>query len=333
MPNDTVVILIHGIRTAARWQSRVANIIEKETGAEVIPLKYGYFDLLRFWCPFGACRRGPVERLRKQIEGIREKNPKARLVVFAHSFGTYALSRILMDNPYFKFHRILLCGSIVPETYDWSRVENQILADDKRDAIINDCGTRDVWPVFAKSASWGYGASGTYGFGSFNVRDRFHPLTHSQFFEDAFVRRYWVPAVTGKPAEFSRGDKSAAASPGWFNLLHFPVRWGLVAAAGVAAVFAAAPLLSLGNRCVAGEEFRAGQCVESKGLKSKKELHALVSNLLVDINRTLDIKGGELFPAMDEYVFAPTPAKWLEVSGAAIRLLKHLEKGIADIGD
>jgi len=26
-------------------------------------------------------------------------------VVFAHSYGTYALSRVLLENPYFKFDR------------------------------------------------------------------------------------------------------------------------------------------------------------------------------------------------------------------------------------
>jgi len=70
--SNLIVVLIHGIRTRAFWQGRMASIIQRETGATVIPLKYGYLDLLRFWCPFSICRRGPIERLRKQIEGIRE---------------------------------------------------------------------------------------------------------------------------------------------------------------------------------------------------------------------------------------------------------------------
>jgi len=118
MSDQPVVILIHGIRTAAWWQNRVASMIESETSATVIPIKYGYFDLLRFWCPFGICRSGPVEKLRQQIEGIAKNYPDRPLIVFAHSYGTYALTRVILQNPYFRFDRIILCGSVVPATFD-----------------------------------------------------------------------------------------------------------------------------------------------------------------------------------------------------------------------
>lgn len=225
MSEDTVVILIHGIRTSAWWGPRVAATFERKTRATVIPLKYGYFDVLRFWCPFNICRVGPIERLRREIEGIREKYKESRLVVFAHSYGTYALSRILLNNPYFKFNRVILCGSIIPEDFDWRRVEDQIISTNKRDAIINECGLRDVWPVLAKAFSWGYGASGTYGFGAFNVRDRFHPNKHSDFFAPEFVDRYWVPIVAGSHVDFSDSDTKGEEAPGWFGFFRFPLPW------------------------------------------------------------------------------------------------------------
>jgi pimeloyl-ACP methyl ester carboxylesterase len=161
----TIVILIHSIRTAAWWQKRVAATITDELGATVIPLN-GYLDLFRFLCPFGFCRHGPIEKLRKQLQGIRDDYRDSRLIVFAHSYGTYALSQILLKNPRFTFDRVILCGSIIPDDFDWDRVQNQILSKDrdKRDAIINECGLRDPWPVFASSVSWGYGATGTFGF-------------------------------------------------------------------------------------------------------------------------------------------------------------------------
>jgi len=226
MSQNTVVILIHGIRTAAWWQNRVASILQTDANVTVIPLKYGFFDIFRFLCPFGVCRDGPIDRVRRELEGIREDYRDARLVVFAHSFGTYILSRILVENPYFKLNRIVLCGSIIPEDFNWGRVENQILAANNRDAIINDCGLRDFWPVVARSASWGYGASGTFGFGTFDVRDRFHPLTHSEFFKSEFVRKYWVPAVADLPPV---PDEQIAdqGTPAWFGLLRFPIRWVL----------------------------------------------------------------------------------------------------------
>jgi formylglycine-generating enzyme required for sulfatase activity/pimeloyl-ACP methyl ester carboxylesterase len=224
MSRKTVVILIHGIRTEAWWQDRVSFILEHEADATVIPLKYGYFDLLRFWCPFGICRDKPIKRLHDEIADIREQYKDFRLVVIAHSYGTYAFSRILLANPYFKFDRVILCGSIIRESFDWSRVEDQILAESKRDGIINECGTKDVWPVLARSASWDYGASGTYGFGTFDVRDRFHPNRHSDFFQTDFVRTYWVPAVIDKPIDFSTSDAPNDGAPSWFGIFRLPLR-------------------------------------------------------------------------------------------------------------
>ena len=249
MTDNTVVILIHGIRTAGWWQNRVASILADKTKAVVIPLKYGYFDVLRFWCPFGWCRDPPIERLRQQIAGIREQYKGRRLIVFAHSYGTYALSRILLANSFFKFDRIILCGSIIRDNFDWSRLQSQIIPDEKRDAIINECGLRDVYPVLAKSGSWGYGESGTYGFGDYNVRDRFHPITHSEFFESERIIKYWVPAVAGEPIEFSESDTREGKTPWWFAILRFlPLRW-LIIALLIGLLFAAAHaiILALSN--------------------------------------------------------------------------------------
>ena len=330
--NKTVVILIHGIRTTARWQSRAAAKIEAATSARVIPLKYGYFDILRFLCPFGICRRGPIERLRKQIEGVRDQYPEHRIVLFAHSFGTYALSRILMENPHFKFDRIVLCGSVIPENFDWSRVGSQIRAAERREAIINDCGTRDVWPVIARAVTWGYGASGTYGFGDFNVRDRFHPLTHSQFFEDKFIDRYWVSAVNGDTVEFSPGDKKAASTPGWFSLLNVPLRW-LLPVAAIAALALGVKVVGPWNPCNRGLELIGASCVDRTALSNTADLRVKVSMLLQDVQRTIDIKGGDLFPAMDNYTFNATPANWAIVKSNTVQLLTHLDKSLNDISE
>lgn len=220
----TLVILLHGIRTRAWWQNVVATIVEEETGATVIPIKYGYFDLLRFLCPFRTCRKAAIEKIRKQIEGIREQFKGYRLVIFAHSFGTYALAQILLENAHFTFDRVVLCGSIISESYNWSRVENQIVAPIKRNAIINECGLRDPWPVLAKSLGSGYGATGTYGFGDYNVRDRFHPFKHSDFFDPGFISDFWIPAVRNSKPKPSPTDSSGQGAPEWFSLLHWPLR-------------------------------------------------------------------------------------------------------------
>jgi pimeloyl-ACP methyl ester carboxylesterase len=328
MSEAPVVFLIHGIRTAAWWQNRIASVIESETSATVIPIKYGYFDLLRFWCPFSICRSGPIEKLRQQIEGVSKHYGDRPLIVFAHSYGTYALTRVILQNPYFRFDRIILCGSVVPGDFDWRAVEDQIRGTEKRNAIINECGTRDIWPVMAQSGTWGYGATGTYGFGTFNVRDRFHNITHSEYFTNEFVKTYWIPLVRGEKVTFSDVDTQGGGTPAWFNLLRLPLKWiPLVAAVGVAALLVVHPVWPFGG-CANGTKPYKDQCVTEDWLAGRKDLKKQLGDVVAEVNKTLDIKAGRLFPLMDEYEANPTPEKWAEIVKVSGDLLKQIDNGV-----
>lgn len=85
-------------------------------------------------------------------------------------------------------NRVLLCGLIVRTAFRWGRI-------DPCREIVNDCGSRDVWPVFATTFSWGHEPSGTSGFGIAPVHDWFHELRHSDYFDRDFVERCWKPWV------------------------------------------------------------------------------------------------------------------------------------------
>jgi hypothetical protein len=118
----------------------------------------------------------------------------------------------MMEVPGFRPSRLLLCGSIVPEDYRWDLLDNP-------PAILNDCSVRDVLPVLAVATTWGYGASGTFGFGTPGVTDRFHEFGHSDYFDRGFVERYWAPWV-----EYGRVEESPYAKTGrrpkyWMSLL------------------------------------------------------------------------------------------------------------------
>ena len=297
-------------------------MIEEGTGATVIAIKYDYFDLLRFWCPFGICREGPIKRIEKQLQGIRENFRGGRFVVFAHSYGTYALSRILLRNAWFTFDRIILCGSIIPETFDWDRVQNQIVAPgDKRDAIINECGIRDVWPVAAKSISWGYGASGTFGFGVHNVRDRFHPGGHSDFFKPKFIEDYWLDQVKGLPVRFTETERwEHEKSPRWFDLFIFPLRW-LILVAMVGIVFAGIWLQGLANNrwCFAGTVRADNECVDVSTVSNALELNSRVAELLVITKQDLGGKS-DLLDLFKSYLRQGDPAKWQRIRDEAYQL-------------
>src|SRR5205085_2074206 len=128
------------------------------------------------------------ERIHREIRAIKQAHPNSLISVIAHSFGTYGIARVLEEYPDIRLRRLVLCGSIVPRAFRWDKLGSRQL----EQPVVNDCGERDVWPLFAQSLSFGYGASGTLGFGSANVIDRFHLFTHSQFFRSDFIKSFWV---------------------------------------------------------------------------------------------------------------------------------------------
>lgn len=215
VPNGQVVVLLHGIRTRAEWQACVSNELTELPHTIVYPIGYGFLDVFRFWFPFWF-RNGPIIAVTEDLREIHRKHPAATITVIAHSFGTYVISKILGANDrYIKIDRLLFCGSVVPESYKWSKLMNV------PSIVINDYGTKDVWPVIATVISWGYGPTGTFGFKRHEVKDRAHEIGHSGFFDVAWIRTFWVPFVASGqcvPSPQVSGQKPAS-----YLLSVFPV--------------------------------------------------------------------------------------------------------------
>ncbi len=216
-----IVILIHGIRTHANWQPLVRRVLQEIPETRVIPLKYGYFDAFRFWCPLFT-RKAPIEDIRREIQNARNENLDAEVSVIAHSFGTYIISQILLENPDLRLKHLVLSGSIIPRPYRWDYIKARI-----KTPVINDYGTRDIWPVLAQSLSWGYGDTGRHGFGrGAAITDRGHNYKHSDFFNEAFVRKFWHPWFERDEYVSSEWDESAPPSPWWLSILSvLPLQW------------------------------------------------------------------------------------------------------------
>ena len=213
-----LVLLVHGIRTAATWQGMVKQALQRESRTVVCPLKYGYFDSLSFWCPLFT-RKRPIDELLYKIEDAIAGSPNAELVIVAHSFGTYAITKILRQKPGIRPSRMILCGSIVPRRFRWDLLPN-------RPKVINDCGSRDIWPILAQSTTWGYGATGVLGFGFPNVKDRFHDMSHSDYFDEAFVERFWRPWVQDEQYVESEYECRQPPVPLWRLMLSiFPLKY------------------------------------------------------------------------------------------------------------
>jgi pimeloyl-ACP methyl ester carboxylesterase len=238
-----VVLLIHGIRTHAEWQAMVREAVAVQGQIEVVPIKYGYFDVIRFWFPFWT-RSRPIARVELQIRvalrKYREIHHQAKLSIIAHSFGTYIVGRILQKNIDIQVHRLILCGSVLPVDFPWEQLWGRF-----DDMVVNECGKSDIWPVLAQATSWGYGASGTHGFGVVLVKDRFHAGGHSQYLERSFVEEHWAPFIRRgeyKPTAFE--VQKAPPSPWWLSVLGIsPLRW-IITALLIGLLTSLAPLLT-----------------------------------------------------------------------------------------
>lgn len=215
-----VILLVHGIRTFAGWQPMVKRVLEEIPNTVVIGIKYGYLDAIRFWFPLFT-RQAAINDLRREIQNARAAYSDAQISVIAHSFGTYAVSRIIADNPDIKFHRVILSGAIIPRSYRWDYIRGRLATD-----VVNDYGTRDIWPVLAKCLSWGYGDTGRHGFGRTGVIDRGHNYAHSDFFNEKFVRDYWKPWFEENRVAPSQWEEHAPP-PSWFLsiLSVVPLQW------------------------------------------------------------------------------------------------------------
>lgn len=205
-----LVAMIHGIRTQAEWYDDFKNFVESNSSVTVKPIKFGFFNAVAFWLPiFTIFRRLKIKHVTKKMRLLRRDFPDHKIVIVAHSFGTYITAKFLKNEADFDIDRIILCGSIVPENFDWDVLPNY----PRNGSVINDIGTKDLWPVLAKTSTFGYGASGSLGFNTPSIEDRYHEMAHSDFFTEELFRDYWLPfildgEIVKSPSTTNRKTKS-----------------------------------------------------------------------------------------------------------------------------
>src|SRR5688572_9498352 len=113
-----VIFLLHGIRTQAEWAQRAASIMESDGTMVDRQIRYGFFDVVRFLLPVQRFRDKPIERVTRLLRDEFSRQPQA-ISVIAHSYGSYILSKIIEREFDLRFNRIILCGSIVREDFEW----------------------------------------------------------------------------------------------------------------------------------------------------------------------------------------------------------------------
>ncbi|MDF3928731.1 hypothetical protein [Pseudomonas putida] len=189
-PLATVVLLVHGIQTDGAWHNLVERELSSLPNTNVHGLGYHFVSGLQLFSPV---RGTPISKVTQDIRDARSLEPNAQLMIIAHSFGSYILSRILSKCSDIRFSRIILCGCIIPTTFPWGLYTKEM----SKKSIINDVGTRDFYPVLATFTSFGYGSSGRKGFQTPLIKDRYFDYGHSDFFEpqNNHISKYWKPFI------------------------------------------------------------------------------------------------------------------------------------------
>lgn len=155
----------------------------------VEPTNYGRFDLFRFLLPLPYFRKKAEAEVLRQLQIVEQRYPSAKISVIAHSFGTYLIGKIIANNFNVKFDKVIFCGCVLRYNFPFEDYQNRFSAD-----IVNEVGTKDIWPAMAESVTTGYGSAGTFGFHRPLVYDRWHNGAHHGYFlNQAFCKKYWVP--------------------------------------------------------------------------------------------------------------------------------------------
>jgi len=235
-----VVLTLHGIRDYAEWTQTVEEAFAEYGDVEVVGVRYGFFPAPRFLAPPPLnvlLMRGPLSRAEREYRNIRDEyGQDAKVSIIAHSFGTHLLTRLLR-KPHIRFHRVILCGSVVGQSFEWEHVKDKIGERDQptRNYLLNDCGNSDPWPPLGEAAGWGYGAIGTNGAGSSYVRDRCHEGGHSLFFNLELIKRHWVPYIIFGEEDAGTGKLRDGLPRSVRFLEKLPLRWLIVIAFGILA--------------------------------------------------------------------------------------------------
>jgi len=194
---DVAVLTIHGIRTYGAWQERLRALVEARTDeVKFYTYKYGYFSALSFMVP--ALRDLEVKRLYRRLVDIAGDLDQGRIIVFAHSFGTYlaarTLKKALSGGPLTAEVCLVCCGSVLSENFDWGFARRH-----PNVRVINDCGDRDYILYLSKSIALGLGMAGKVGFNGFNDSrfvNRWFNGGHSHYFDgDSFMLENWLPLL------------------------------------------------------------------------------------------------------------------------------------------
>lgn len=198
-PKRKVVVSVHGIESHGIWEMELAPLIS-EQGWMYYPLHYGIFRAYQFLLPFE--RNKKVEWFRETYnKEIRNRCRDVWPSVIAHSFGTYIVTKALETYDGIKLDKLVLCGSIVRQDFDWEKLFRR----KQLTKVRNDYGRKDFWAGISQFAAPGTGPSGREGFAKKHERlldEEFEEYGHGSVFGYDHYEKHWIPFLKeGVPYE------------------------------------------------------------------------------------------------------------------------------------
>ena len=184
-PESTIVVTVHGIRTFGKWQERLETLVNKSSQDEkifVTHYKYGYFSAPAFLFP--PARSYEIKKLKKALVKLLSSIEFERLVVVAHSFGTFVAAKALLSKEV-RDHlpnkiAVIFSGSVLPKQFDAKQFEQIGVS-----KFVNDCGSSDIALLASNYLGIGTGMAGRSGFTGMEssaFRNRYFNFGHGGFF-------------------------------------------------------------------------------------------------------------------------------------------------------
>lgn len=161
---DLNLVMVHGVWSDGSAFDEMAEKFKnderlKKINIKVSVIKYGKLLLSVGRIPF--VRKLVSDYVAARLAACTYKYPKAKTIVLAHSFGTWATAQAIKDLFLeFRLNLAILVGSVVPRDFNWFDYDID---------IHNFVGKRDS--VVLSSALWGTGWSGRFGFDNDTVSD------------------------------------------------------------------------------------------------------------------------------------------------------------------
>lgn len=221
-----LVLTSHGIRTNARWQKALEQLVlgeverrntavanrEPGTGDELLEVTfrhndYRYFSIFSFLNPFR--RRAETNKFQARLHDYIKADQFDEIHLVGHSFGTHIIGHSLLGlgkRLGKKVNTVILAGSVLPGSFPWDSLFRSGIR-----RLVNECGDFDMVLVLNAILPFGSGLAGRRGFAGItgdHFRNRFFRFGHSGYFEKGastedelwFMRQYWLPLILGEAA-------------------------------------------------------------------------------------------------------------------------------------